>query len=232
MADSGSPHSGLGLPSRYWLGAALALTLSPTRFVHPSHLDQARFGTLIRRLNAVPRCRADLDDYLLDGLALRDGGCTDFAAPITRLLLLDNEALARLCLYLGLVVQGDALRRELDGQRLRQIRALIGDNAYEFAYKRAPLLGRPPTIEPLTEDAAADLGLMRSGTRCLAAWLGAGVTADLAAARSRRLLLKLPVELSDALTEPLAASAPLDRLPPLLAKLLNEALPEWLPLFD
>jgi hypothetical protein len=223
-----APAPVLGLPDARWLPAALELQLWPVGFVHDSWYPSLPHGDVAAALRALPDCRAHVNRWLRDVLRLPPATSgVDFAAPLTRLALLPSPVLGRLCLFLGAALYGDALRREIDGARVRLIRAAVGDAAFELATKRAPLLGSLPC-------AACDLSVATvpdftaSGAACCADLLRAsGVTED----TRRRFELKLPRPDADGAAGRAADAGTDGVMPPFLRKLIAEVSPEWLPLF-
>ncbi len=226
---AGSAHLLLGLPDARWLAPALQLNLDHGAYVDPSWLDALPAGALARRLLDGGRGQRRLSAYLGEALALDGAYCTDFSDPRARLVLLPGGLLRQLCLYIGLASHSDLLRKELDGARVRALRQAVGDHAYDFAIKRAPLLGRLPAAGPLADSVEPRLYAL-DGAAALAGWL-AGADADLAGVLGRRFALKLPMPWRQAIeraTRPAADDVP--AWSPILRKLLHEIAPEWSPL--
>lgn len=222
-----APVEILGLPDRRWLVPALALNLDPFAAVDPSWIDDLPHGDLVRRLRGSPRAAKGVGAYLFESLELDSTWCADFSRPSTRILLLPGDLLRRLCLYLGLALSCERLRNEIDGARVRSVRDSVGTEAYDFALKRAPLLGRLPQATPLAPELEPRLSFQLAGAGTLAADLTSGANGG----PLRRLTLKLPKRWSTLIDPEMPTEAPDADYAPLLRKLLDEVSPQWSPLF-
>ena len=222
-----NPLDLLGLPEHRWLAPALALNLDPLAAVDPSWLGDLPHGDLIHRLRKSPRAAKGVGAYLFEALELNSTWCADFSRPSARVLLLPGDLLQRLCLYLGLALFSERLRNEIEGARVRAVRDAVGAEAYDFALKRAPLLGRLPPAPPLPADVEPRLAFELAGAGTLAADLCAGPDKG----SLRRLALKLPKHWSATIDSAIPVEGPSPDYSSLLRRLLEEVSPRWSPLF-
>lgn len=216
----------LGLPSAYWLGHALIFNTQPALYLHDSWYAQLPQGAMLASLSRAPRARPWVSRHLLEVLGLEGRYVEDFAHPWARLALIDGPWLERLMRRLGLALRAPSLRHELSGERLRQIKASLSAEDWQFLTRETLLLGPIPEFRSAPQQATDPLDQFALlGLRfCVLHGLGA-----LDGALIRRLALKLPAAWSPTFKvsrAPRSAS-----LPPLLRKLLRELPPAWTPLF-
>ena len=227
----------LGLPERRWLKLALALNFQPQRFIDDSWYATLPCGKLVQQLSAVPVSAAKANGYLREHLLTKldtNVIVDDFSSCRARLALLDGEALVHLSLYVGLALRSQALRNELSGERLRDMRSSVGERAFEFAIKRAPFLGTIPDFpfEPKAREPSVRFTVI-GASYCIQS------VATVNEALSQRMVLRLPQAWAEWLgpyaTQVVPETLPLAQneteLPFLLHKLIKEQLPQWIPLF-
>lgn len=209
----------------------------PSSYIHPSWTrDLAVAGPLWDRLARSRRAHAHLSALVLESFGLGDDYCLDFRDPGRRLALLDGAALARIALFVGVVLSAPWVTRIIHGGTLRALKAGIGVEAYEFAVKRAPFL-RPGFESPPLDDGpgGGDGGdpsgrVRRAGLACLAACF-----ADEPAAVVNRLRLKFPrdgqppVGLGDEGGGAAAGLAPKAKAVALVHRVIREVASSWAP---
>jgi hypothetical protein len=224
----------LGLPDQRWVSIALAFNFHPASYLHASWFDTIEHGDMARRLCADPDGAADVSRYLLPRLELMSRFHSDFSNPCSRLALLPGATFEHLCLYLGLVLRSETLRREILGARLRELKKAVGDEAVAFVFKRVPLLGAIPDF-PFEPQLPAD-DLRQRFTLIGARFCILPLAAE-GDALLRRVLFKLPQSWASQLAadddDDFYLAEP-DRhapLPPVVRKLIKELVPQWHPLF-
>jgi hypothetical protein len=165
--------------------------------------------------------------YLAETLGLVDAYVYDFSDPRSRLALIDGPALERLSLYVGIALRSIEIKQEIDGERLRELKSILGEDGYRFASQRAAFLGSIPEFpfEPSKRDPHLRLSLI--GARYCVQQLS-----SLGRTLRRRMTLKLPSSWSSSLVDaPILGMSREPALPPLLRKVIKEKLPQWHPLF-
>jgi YOP proteins translocation protein K (YscK) len=219
----------LGLPDDRWLEPALSLNFHPEAWVHESWLQRFQQRPIVDRIWGKPGGATALSRYLLQTFKLDGSYCEDFSGPFSRLALLDGNSLSSLFLHVGLVLRSEGLREQISGEAVRGLRSAVGDEAYAFAIRTAPLLGKIPSFryEPEATDPASRFSLI--GARYC--WSTSPKPGE---GLLRRALLKLPVGWARPLAvawddQPQGAST--GQLPPLVLKILGGILPTWRPLF-
>lgn len=135
---------------------------------HESWFAALPHGEACQALAGFPRARARVSHYLLDTLELKDRFFPDFSEPRSRLALLDPDLLANLFLYIGTALRHEEFRNELDGRRVKTLRAELGQTLYEYVTRRVPLSGPVPAY-PFEPDNGDDLRqrLIQIGAVCL-----------------------------------------------------------------
>lgn len=230
MAEEGGTDDAplLGLPDSRFLPLALQLNFLVAASVHDSWLADAPQAELMQRLATQRASLPWLSHYLSDYLDLPKGYCTDFSSPLSRVALLQPKPLQSLCLYLGLGLGSTSLRNELSGERVRRLKQALGPQEFNFATRRAPLLGTPPVFECEPDLGDPHQQYTLTGARFLSARL-----ARMQLLR-RHLVLKLPMQWGNALLAE-ASGHPIEGhrepMTPWVRKLINEAIPEWKALF-
>lgn len=217
----------LGLPDHHWREVALIFNTQPVAYLHDSWFNLLPHGTIARRLGAVPQAAPWVSGYLLRAFGLERSYWEDFTSPWARLALVDGPALEQLFMHLGLALRSSDLQREVMGERFRLLKQAVGAESWNFAIRRAPLLGAIPkfAFEPNTDD--PHIRFILIGARFCAVHL-----TPFGQPLLRRMTLKLPASWSACLNAPEARPQAMPaELPPLLRKLLKDLLPTWNPLF-
>lgn len=203
--------------------------LRPGRYMHASWAEALFTPELWRRLRQSRRAEPSLSRLMLRNLGLAGSfPAAVFAEPRARLALLDPEALERLALHLGIAAEGAALRRVIEGERVRRLRVALGAEACAFAVQRAPLLApqadEAETADDIDEDSLPALAerLRSAGRAVLARALG-GLPPEVL----DRFRLKLPrrPDLDFILSNRSAGAAAFS------VRVLRETEPRWASLF-
>ena len=205
-----------------------AFNLDPLAQIDQSWLAGSPHATIFEDLSREPTPRPWLNRYLLRDAEIADDFWTDFSAPRARLALLDRSTLQRLLVRVGLVLNGDAIRKEFDGGKRRKFREQLGEDDFNFVMREATLLGRHAPLE-----ANAGFGDQRLGFMAVGA--AHALPHDLLASKAyrNRLAFRLPKDLVSTLEE-FATSARGGDSAPLTAlskKILQGVAPKWLPIF-
>lgn len=201
----------------------------PLRYLHPSRMEALPHRTLIERLRAAPGTEAPLNRHLLRHFRLEGRYHFDFSTPALRLALLDQVALERLLLFIGITFEAENLRKKIRRSEITQLQDTIGEDGYRFALKRAPFLP-DPEFHPEIPDPPSDtrVRLLTQGLAYLAR------VADIPGwpePVTPRVALKLPSALGHLPAAAGKGTAP-HPLPHFLTQLIKEATPQWHSLFN
>ena len=128
----------------------------PASYVHRSRLDDTLTAQLMPSLLDCRRSKRRLSDHVAatSGLEAVDYGC--FESEPYRLALASSEVLTALMKYIGLAFASSHLTQVIHRDEVKAWKQATGQEGYEFAIKRAPLLvgasqdtvNRPTEIEP------------------------------------------------------------------------------------
>lgn len=200
----------------------------PSRYMHESWAEMLFTPELWGRLRQSCRAAPHIDRLILRDLGIDGSLPVDFDGPAALLALLDGAALDRLCLNLGLVADGAAVRRAITADAVSKLREALGADNHAFAVQRAPLLAslhRPADVAPA--DAAPASQALPDRLRAAGkATLGTAM-AGLPDAILRRFRLKLPYgDTTDFTPSSRSAGAAA-----LAIRVLKETEPRWASLF-
>lgn len=117
-----------------------AFNCYPGGYAHASWLEEHLRPEIYNALRKSHRGMRGLSRVLLRQNDLQDKYCYDFYSPVLRLALLPPDLLGKLTLYSGLALNHRQLAALVDRQTLATIKQQVGESAYRFAVKRAPLL--------------------------------------------------------------------------------------------
>lgn len=166
--------------------------LLPTRYIHVSWLEDfvGAMETDIREIwknspRAEKHCAALIIKTFCHGFVY------DFSDNLRRVALLPSAGLARLIVYTGLAANAYSIMQTLSGRHIKTLSNAFGQQAYEFAVTRAPLLAGPRRfdyLKPHRMDGDPQPGdILESGRQCLQICLQGSPTPLL-----QRLRLKFP----------------------------------------
>jgi hypothetical protein len=200
-----------------------AFVFFPNRYVHQSWREEMLQAPLWELLGANPRTEGRLAAFVTERAGLSLPGALAFDTPQARFCLLSWEAIEKIARRTGLVLNAARVGKLIDGKLVARIRRDLGNDAYEFALRRAPLI--TTQTDPLAPDLAADapLGaeLERSGLNYIGLAL-AGVAAEL----RTRLRIKLPKVHAQLLDAPQGGIAP-EAAWQVVRKVVRETEPLW-----
>jgi hypothetical protein len=112
----------------------------PAAYAHPSWFEGFVPPDLLGILRKSRRGVQQLSAMLLRRHGLTDEACYDFDYRHRRFALLPAEVVRQLALYCGLAFQHRRLAAVVGRTALERIKTSIGEKAYLFTVKRAPLL--------------------------------------------------------------------------------------------
>jgi hypothetical protein len=146
--------------------------LLPTRYIHDSWLEKLVGAKQLyirkiwkKNLRAEKHCAALIIKTFCHGFIY------DFSDTLRRVALLPGAELARLMVYAGLAANSHAIVKTLSGRHIKTLSNAFGQQAYEFAVTRAPLLAGPRRFDYLmpqrTEKDPQPGDILESGRRCL-----------------------------------------------------------------
>jgi hypothetical protein len=130
----------------------------PALYAHPSWFEGLVPQHLLNVLRTRRRSVRRLSTLLLDRHCLADEVCYDFQSRQWRLALLPVQVVQKLALYGGLAFQHRRICATVDKATLAAIKGSIGEQAYAFAVKRAPLMFRPGGAVNRRWDGRGDFG--------------------------------------------------------------------------
>ena len=123
---------------------------APAAYADPTWLEPLVPQDLFLRLRTTRRGAIRLSEILLIQHGLYNDTCYDFDTRSWRLALLPAEVMNQLSLYVGLSLQHRRIATMVDRVALAGIKKDIGEQAYTFAIKRAPLLtGKRSGVLPI-----------------------------------------------------------------------------------
>lgn len=171
-----------------------------------------------------------LSRWAIEHWKLSREGLWDFQEPRRRIALLTPKPFQQLVSYLAATIFTTQISRAIDRRTQALFKETLGDQAYTFAIKRAPLLNRfvPDVInQQVGEGQPSSEQLVHSGLLCIGALL-----ADCPAELLRRTTLKVKTGLSIEPSRAVDADSQ-ERLWTLVKRLtLTEISPEFAPCFN
>jgi hypothetical protein len=125
--------------------------LLPTRYIHESWLNDL-LGALQTDIRPIwqKNSRAEKHCAALIIKTFCHGFIFDFSDAIRCVALMPSDALARLMIYAGLVINAHFIMKTISGHYIQSLSNAFGPQAYEFAATRAPLLFGSRRLEFLT----------------------------------------------------------------------------------
>ena len=155
-------------------------------YAHPDHLAGLPVDVL-KSLYASPKSRGEATRYLRQVLQL-DEGEYNFEDKRTHLCLLPGESIHKVVCYIGGICFSEYIRKTILGPELVKIRRAIGDDAYTFSLRTAPLFVKSNVAEQFQADGTTMVERMINTGRSLIEMSLAGVSDSLL----KRFLLKFP----------------------------------------
>ncbi|MBI1247957.1 hypothetical protein GC197_08975 [bacterium] len=225
MIDAGIPQMLRNHPSL--LTKVHDFNCHVARHIHSQRFTQFLPLAILSALCDSRRGERKLSRWAVEQWQLSPEGIWDFQEPYRRVALLLPTQMDRLIRYLSATVHTAQISRAIDRRTLTQFKEVLGEEAYTFAIKRAPLLSRlvPESLQSST--GIEPERMLDSGLACLGMLL-----ADCPAELIRRTTLKLEENQS---IEPIrdADSDTRQRLWSLVKRLtLTEISPEFAPCFN
>ncbi|MEM8985357.1 MAG: SctK family type III secretion system sorting platform protein [Pseudomonadota bacterium] len=208
----------------------LSFNLMPCVELDDSWLEAMPQGLGPRIMEENSHVAPQVGQYLLDTFEIADRYWSDFSASRNRLALLDCYTLQKVCMHIGLVLQGSKIRAEVNGAAIKRLRDAVGAEAVNFVFKTAPLIGETPEFYFHTDINDIRLNLIALGVAYTIHQNAAGDSAY-----TTRLLFKLPKKLSKDLHRHLQTAdghKADDAMPRITRRVIKEVAPQWLPLFN
>ena len=123
-----------------------AFLFFPNRYVHPSWREEMMQPPLWDLLGATPRTEGRLAAFVADRAGLTLPATLAFDSPPACFCLLPWEAIEKIAHRTGLVLNAARFGKVIDGKLVARIRRDLGNEAYEFALRRAPLIRVPGRV--------------------------------------------------------------------------------------
>ena len=142
----------------------------PNRYIHPSWVECLENGEIIRKLLRSARSEDNLAEYLLERFELKEKLWFEFDSPLRRLMLQPRDAILKVVMFAGALLNGEYLRHAIHRDDMMRLRRGIGDVLFEFVHHEAPLefnVGELPRIAPPKPGTDLRAHLAGSGLWCL-----------------------------------------------------------------
>jgi hypothetical protein len=140
--------------------------LHPASTLHTDYFPEGVDSNLIRRVLTSPRGERQLSQWTIGRYQLAPAGFWQFDYVPQRLALLDAEQLRSLMRFAAAAAHHSRIASLIGGTQLRDVKQTLGDEAYNFALKRAALTVGPKPIEavvspetPLTAEVISQTGV-------------------------------------------------------------------------
>ena len=198
--------------------------------VHPARFEDRIPPAIVQLLFDSRRGERKLTAWVQEHWQLSTQSFWEFSNPRHRLALISPAQLTDLICYAGAAVHSHVISRAIDRNTKTRFKEALGEGAYHFALKRAPLLSRgipQDVFADLEADGPPEQRLNYIGLVCVAACFG-----DSPPALNRRLMLKVqgdaPLDIAAQMEE-----GQRDRIWSMLKRILfTEVAPELKPCFN
>ena len=213
--------------NRLLFGMMHSFNFHPALHIHPARFSDAIPPKVCDTLRNSRRGERRLSAWVRKHWSLPAETFWDFSDPRRRLALLSPDQLGDLVRYCGAATHAHLISRAIDRNTKTQFKDALGEQAYHFAVKRAPLLSRG--VEDLVPSNGANQSvedkLQHVGVYCIAASF-----ADSPTELHRRLQLKVDGDLPSETTSDETAR---ERIWSMLRRILfTEIAPELKPCFN
>jgi hypothetical protein len=158
----------------------------PLRYIHSSWLKTIPAGKCIEGMRSCARTEYRLSRYLLTHFELENEYCFDFTDEVKTIALLDQNKIAKVAQYAGLVINREQIKRKIARDDVVQLKQQIGEDAYTFAIKRAPFFGATPEFPSTHASEHLPANVTVNGIQCLATLFSGN------SAIFKRVFLKFP----------------------------------------
>lgn len=115
---------------------------APASYLHSSYLQGLLPPEPLEKILSIPRAQTKLNALLLEKFNLKNAFYTDFSSMYLRLALLDTTTLEELMLYAGIIYYSTNITQIVEKTALIGLKEKIGEKAYFFGVKKAPLFNR------------------------------------------------------------------------------------------
>jgi hypothetical protein len=200
-----------------------AFVFFPNRYIHASWREEMLQEPIWELLGADPRTEGRLAAFVTERAGLSLPETIAFDSPQARFCLLPWSAIEKIARRTGLVLNAARFGKVIDGKLVARIRRDLGNEAYEFALRRAPLITTQtdPLAPDLADEAPLGAALERSGLNYIGLALP-GVAPEL----RTRLRLKLPKVHAPLLDAPQGVITP-EAAWQVVRKVVRETEPRW-----
>lgn len=202
--------------------------LEPARYLHYSWAETMMQGTLYEYLIKSRRGERIVSRQILKNHNLENAFYFDFSHNLKRLALVDSKTIQTLFFLVGVGLCHMHIRHMIQKDALDSLKKTIGEDAYRFATRTAPLLVGNQQFDflPQSELMPDKESFSLLGAKCFSAFYSGEAPALI-----QRIRLKLPRHLN--LNFDIQVSRIVkDKIGKLLKKiLLQEVNPAWAPLF-
>ncbi|USE35271.1 SctK family type III secretion system sorting platform protein [Endozoicomonas sp. SCSIO W0465] len=200
----------------------------PIRYVHTSWLKSDKHFRFLKALQSSVPAQFNISSYLLRKFGISKQFDYDFDRLDKRIVFASAEEIERLALYIGLILNEEAIRSVIHRDERVALKQCLGEEAYRFAVKKAQFISR-----------ASD----KSGPSLLIDWkhldrfkafleingqqVIATAFSDLPVAFRQRLILKMPSSWKKTLNSPDAGGLGKAQCVNLLVKTHKEVNRQW-----
>jgi hypothetical protein len=201
-----------------------AFLFFPNRYLHDSWRADMMPPPLWELLAGSERTEGRLASFVLNRTGLSLPTTAAFDSPQARFCLLPWDVILKVAQRTGLVLNAARLGKTIDGRLVARIRRDLGNEAYEFALRRAPLI--TTQTDPLAPDLASDAPLGEQLERSGINYIGLALT-GIAPELKARFRLKLPKSHASLVGAPQGDTAP-EAAWQVVRKVVREAEPQWI----
>ncbi|WP_062267270.1 SctK family type III secretion system sorting platform protein [Endozoicomonas arenosclerae] len=198
------------------------------RFIHHSWLKTIKLSPLVKQLRQAGNADYHLSHFLLKEFDLANDYDYDFDEKHKRIALADEEAILRLCLYLGIILNESVIRNTIKKQERLLLEQLLGEEAFRFAVKKAQFFSRigsdlgPSFLIDWDHLDSFKNYLMQSGLQVLGRAFSESSPAFI-----KRLELKLPASCSNHIQKADKSALEIDQCKTLVVKTHKEVNRKW-----
>ncbi|MCY4329789.1 MAG: SctK family type III secretion system sorting platform protein [Endozoicomonadaceae bacterium] len=181
------------------LPVLLTFNYAPVEYIDPSWFETFERGDMIAAIIESSTGKQWASQAILQATSLQESADFDFENPLKSIALQSKNALIQIIFHAGIVANYPFLKSVIRGKERKALETCLGEKAYHFALKKAPLIaGKLPSVFDCTFtvdwNAPDEIKkhVFRSGIRLLGA-----VFAKEPEAYKKRLLFNFPAVSQD-----------------------------------